>query len=300
MIEKAKAAVLASFAADSLALSVHWIYNTNVIDKKLGRVETLLKPEIASFHKGKEKGDFTHYGDQMLVLLESVSAMSGFDLNDFSERWQSLFTDYSGYLDQATKATLGNFASGKDPDEAGSDSTDLGGASRIGPLLLTFTEDIDRLVAAARSQTAMTHNNPEVLDSSEFFAKVACNVLKGLSPLSAIKQITGTYGQNDPILGMVEDGLASRDVNTRKAIAEFGQMCKTEAALPATLHLIAKYEGNLKEALVENIMAGGDSSARGMLTGIILGAYHGMDAIPEDWVKGLRQYETIVKRISKF
>ena len=85
MREKAEAAVLASFAADSLALGVHWIYNTNVIDKKLGRVETLLKPEIASFHKGKEKGDFTHYGDQTLLLMESVAAKSGFDLDDFAQ-----------------------------------------------------------------------------------------------------------------------------------------------------------------------------------------------------------------------
>ena len=77
-------------------------------------------------------------------------------------------------------------------------------------------EDLDRLVAAARSQTTMTHNNPEVLDSSEFFAKVAWEVLNGSSPLSAIEQITGTYGRDDPILGMVEDGLGSRDVNTRK------------------------------------------------------------------------------------
>jgi hypothetical protein len=40
MREKPKAMLFASLAADSLALGVHWIYNTNVIDKKFGRVET--------------------------------------------------------------------------------------------------------------------------------------------------------------------------------------------------------------------------------------------------------------------
>jgi hypothetical protein len=42
MKERSKAMVLASLAADSLALGVHWIYNTHVIDKKFGRVEHFL------------------------------------------------------------------------------------------------------------------------------------------------------------------------------------------------------------------------------------------------------------------
>ena len=44
MNNNANAMVLASFAADALALGVHWIYNTNVIDKKWGRVDKYIKP----------------------------------------------------------------------------------------------------------------------------------------------------------------------------------------------------------------------------------------------------------------
>ena len=72
-----KAAVIGAFVADALSLGVHWVYNTGVIDKKLGRVEHYYDP-LTSYHKGKKAGDFTHYGDQMLVLLESVSG-GGFD-----------------------------------------------------------------------------------------------------------------------------------------------------------------------------------------------------------------------------
>ena len=84
MNSNAKAMVLASFAADSLSLGVHWIYNTNVIDKKWGRVETYIKPERPTYHPTKDLGEFTHYGDQTMLLLESVSAHAGFDLNDFA------------------------------------------------------------------------------------------------------------------------------------------------------------------------------------------------------------------------
>ena len=295
MTDKAKAAVMASFAADSLALGVHWIYNTNVIDKKLGRVETLLKPEIASFHKGKEKGDFTHYGDQMMVLLDSVSATGDFDLGDFAHRWQSLFEDYNGYVDGATKETLKNFTAGKSPEDAGSDSTDLGGAARIAPLLYRYRDDPDRLVSACREQTAMTHNNPVVLDSAAFFARVGGLVLNGSTPLTAMEQAAGDAGLDASLRELIDAGVASREGDTRKTIADFGQMCEADAAIPATVHLIARYETDFKTALVENVMAGGDSSARGMLAGMVLGAYHGLSAIPKDWLTGLNQYDRITK-----
>lgn len=295
MREKAKAAVLAAFAADSLALGVHWIYNTRVIDKKLGRVEILLKPEIASFHKGKEKGDFTHYGDQTLVLMESVTAKSGFDLDDFAHRWQALFEDYAGYIDGASKETLKHFAAGKSPEESGSDSSDLGGAARIAPLLHHYLDNPDQLVAASKAQTAMTHNHPLVVASAAFFARVGWQVLNGATPVVAIEKEAATYADNDPIRRMVEEGLNSRDKDTRTAISEFGQMCEIDAAQPATIHLIAKYEDNLKEALVENVMAGGDSSARGLLTGMVLGARHGIDAIPADWLSGLTRHRRIME-----
>jgi len=54
MNNNAKAMVLASFAADALALGVHWIYNTNVIDKKWGRVDKYIKPERPTYHPTKD------------------------------------------------------------------------------------------------------------------------------------------------------------------------------------------------------------------------------------------------------
>ncbi|MDH3950637.1 MAG: ADP-ribosylglycohydrolase family protein, partial [Deltaproteobacteria bacterium] len=91
MQDNARAMVLASFAADSLALGVHWIYDASKIANEYGRVETFIKPKEDSYHPTKDKGEFTHYGDQQLVLLESVAVKNGFDLNDFSERWQEFF-----------------------------------------------------------------------------------------------------------------------------------------------------------------------------------------------------------------
>ncbi len=294
MKEKAKAMVLTSFAADSLALGVHWIYNTNVIDKKVGRVEHFVKPFI-SYHSTKDRGEFTHYGDQMLVLLKSVSPASDFDINHFAESWKEFFKDYTGYIDQATKATLENFSEGKGPGDAGSTSSDLSGASRIAPLIYRYREDLEKMVRYSRAQTAMTHNNPYIVELSEFIARVIWKVLRGSTPSAALKEVLEENFKREPFTEWVTDGMDSADMDTRKAISDFGQMCEVEAAFPSTVHLIAKYENDLKTALVENAMAGGDSAARGMVTGLILGAHLGYDAIPGDWLSDLKYYQEITQ-----
>jgi ADP-ribosylglycohydrolase len=289
MQDNAKAMVLASFVADSLALGVHWIYDTAVINNDFGRVESLRQPKENSYHPTKEKGDFTHYGDQTLVLLDSVSAGKGFELEQFARSWQDFFDGYNGYFDRATKDTLKNFAAGKSPSESGSRSSELGGTSRIAPLAYRYRENPDTLTAAARAQTAMTHNNQEVLESSEFFAGVVSKVLQGSAPVAAVKASLpdGRLGR------LVQDGLESSGLETRKAIKGFGQMCDIAAGLPGVIHLIARYENNLKEALVENVMAGGDSAARGMLVGMVLGAHQGPAAIPSDWLAELKSHQQI-------
>ena len=299
MQEKTKAMVLGSFAADSLALGVHWIYNTNVIEKKFGLVETYLQPVHPTYHPTKMRGEFTHYGDQIMILLESVSRCAGFDLDDFSQRWQSLFENYEGYMDKATKGTLENIESAKSPSQTGSESHDLAGASRIAPLLYVYRNDLEKLTASTASQTAFTHNNSQVIKSAVFFSKVTYQVLKGASPLAAIESTESEEFNSDPFTEWIELGRQSTKQETRQAILDLGQMCETAAAFPGVIHLIAKYENDLKQALVENVMAGGDSAARGLIVGMVLGAHLGMDAIPQEWLTDMQAYPQIAGMLSE-
>ena len=289
MNDNAKAMVLASFAADSLALGAHWIYDTAVITNDIGRVEDLRPPVAGSYHATKNLGDFTHYGDQTLVLLESIAESPGFDLGNFARHWQLLCSDYQGYLDHATKDTLNNFAAGKSPSDSGSASTELGGGSRVAPLVYVYSDDLDKLIVGVRQQTAMTHNDPDVIAGTEFIAATAWHALKGTPPVSAMKKLLPEGTLQNSIL----NGLESSTMGTKQAIKHFGQSCHISDALPSVVHLIAKYEDNLKEALVENVMAGGDSAARGMLVGMVLGAHLGPDAVPTDWLEKLTNHRKI-------
>jgi len=292
MEDRIKAAVFGSFVADALSLGPHWVYNTNVIDKKFGVVDRFLDP-LTSYHKGKQAGDLTHYGDQMLVLLDSVAANAGFNLEQFAVDWRRFMDSYDGYFDTATKTTLQNMTDGHQYPDCGSPSDDLGGAARIAPLAGVHYSDLQQLVDAARAQTALTHNNRAVIGGAEFFAHVVFKVLGGLRPAEAIGEAGREAAENETLQDLLSAGLESRSRDSRQTIAEFGQTCAIEAAFPATIHLITKYEDNFKQAMIANVMAGGDSAARGMLTGMVLGAYHGLAGIPEPWLAGLKGIDRI-------
>lgn len=299
MNDKAKGMVLASLAGDALSLGVHWIYNTRVIDKKWGRVEAYLKPERPTYHPTKDRGEFTHYGDQTLVLMKSIAAAGGFDPDHFAGDWQAFFASYDGYVDAATKETLANISAGKDIRSVGSPSLDLAGASRIAPLAYRYRNDLEKLIACARAQTSFTHNSLPVVASAEFFGRLAFKVLGGETPLSAMQAIVDEGFQKEPFSRWIQRGLQSIEKETREAILDFGQMCEVEAAFPSVIHLIAKYEKNLKEALIENAMAGGDSAGRGLLLGMVLGAHLGMGAIPEAWLADLKAYSEVMALLGR-
>jgi ADP-ribosylglycohydrolase len=292
-LNASRALVLASFLGDSLSLGAHWIYNTTEIAESIGRVDRLLPPPPGSFHAGKGAGEFTHYGDQTLLLLRVLATSKGFDLQAFSRAWQDFLASYQGYFDGATKNTLAGYQKGLGPEEAGSSSNDLAGAGRIAPLVSLLQDKEDELVAAVRAQTHMTHRDPVVVDSAEFFARATLMVLQGDAPVSALEKAAGRGYEHLPARDWLDKGLQSADQETVPAIAGFGKTCHVPHAFPGTVQIIARHEKDFKEGLIQNVMAGGDSAARGLLAGMVLGAHHGLEAIPSDWLDSLKARQEI-------
>lgn len=298
MTEKKRGMLWATFVADALSLGSHWVYNTRVIDKKFGRPDAFEAP-LTSYHKGKGPGDFTHYGDQTLLLLEASSRMPGFDLPDWAQTWKRFFDDYEGYFDGATKTTLERMGAGEGATTCGSDSDDLAGAARIAPLIYAYGEQPEALAAAVNSATALTHNNAQVMEAALFISRATTRILAGAAPLGALEQTLAADGYSENLSTAFEDGVGSKAGDTRQVIADFGQMCSVEAALPGVFHLVAKYEGDLTEALVQNVMAGGDSAARGMLVATLLGAHTGMAGVLGRWVEELNAKARIEAALAK-
>lgn len=293
MSDKAKAMVLASFIGDALALGPHWEYDVDALARRFGPVTGYTTPDPDGYHGGKKAGEQTHYGDQTLILLHSLAQRGTFDLDDFAARWLERMRDYDDYIDGATRMTLKIFDFGEGPQQSGSNSNDLAGASRVAPLVYALRDDLPALVAAARAQTKMTHNHAQVIEAAEFFARAAQGVLTGKSPRAALEEAAGAGYASAPIDRWLHTGLDSVGQDTVEAIGRFGRSCHIDEAMPGVIHLIARYEQDLATGLTRNVMAGGDSAARGLLAGMVLGAANGLGGVPGDWLTGLAARETI-------
>ncbi|MBR9699821.1 ADP-ribosylglycohydrolase family protein [Candidatus Woesearchaeota archaeon] len=293
-MKNSRAMVLGSFIGDALALGPHWIYDVEELHDKFGVVDGFTDPPNDSYHPNKKKGGFTHYGDQTFILLESLAKMGKFDLQDYLFRWQRLFTQYNDYLDHATKDTMEHIEKGVKP--SGSGSEDISAVGRIAPLLYLYEGD-DMILTGVRELIEMTHNNPLVIDTALFFAKVTSRVLHGKRPVETIKKVMETAPKTVKVL--MQKGLDSAQKNSIEAINHFRAGCSTSMALPGVIHLIAKYEDSLKDALVNSVMAGGDNAARAAVVGMVLGAHLGEKAIPREWISGLQKRKEIESLLDK-
>lgn len=284
--------VYGSFAADSLALGAHWIYDQEKLLATFGRVTDLRAPLQDSYHPKKGQGDQTHYGDQALVLLDSLAASGRYDHADFAQRWQSLWIDYPDYFDHATKETLANGRA--------SESEELGGAARIAPLLAQLADEpLENIIQAARDQTGLTHGSPLAQDAAEFVSRIVNGILAGSEIDEAIIQAAqAKYDALNPT-EILEKVAATRDLDASAAARALGLACPAPQALPTTLALLQRYPNDLETALIENVMAGGDSAARALTLGMILGARHGREAIPTRWIAGLESGPRIEAFLNK-
>lgn len=300
MKSNAEAMVLASFAADSLALGVHWIYDTKRIAMEFGRVGDLLPPEPGGYHPTKQQGEFTHYGDQGFHLLQYLASHKGkFDPAAYAGEWRNLFVGYPGYMDKATKTTLHNMETGMPMTACGSPSTDLGGAARIAPLIYCYRDDLDMLVQAVKEQTALTHTGSGIEDGALFIARSCYAILHGTDIQEAFTQALDC-GIGDVDLDLrLNKSIASENLSVLQAVQEFGPMCAVNAALPGAVYTALRHADNLEEALIETVMAGGDSAARGMVVGMVLGASLGRNAIPRRWLEGMVKYREIEAALEK-
>lgn len=280
MNDKEQGLLVGAFLGDSLALGAHWIYDTNVIDEKLGRITELVDP-LAKYHPNRSAGEQTHYGDQMFLFYKHLKLRGGLYAAEYLKTWIDFFDNYDGYKDHAMSETKENLSLGKSP--SGSGSTDLSGVFYVPPLIIAGGPDSN-----VNEAVQMTHNSSEVISSANFLAQILTDVLNNIKPISSIKKILSSDSLSSELSVLVQNGLESIGQNTRETIKAFGQSCPADKGIPGVIHLIGTYENDFENGLIENVMAGGDSAARGIFIGAVLGAYNGYKKIPTIWASGLK------------
>jgi len=275
--KKAKDLVLSTLVADSYSLGAHWVYDEKqLLDTSIDW--NSLNAPLAIWHKGKGAGEFTHYGDQTYWLYEFLKDKDEFNEEEYLTFWANKMQTYEGYIDGATRNTLQNISEGIKP--SGSESTDLSVVGRIVPLLLVSNSKV-KFLENVEKFTKLTHNSAKSLSAAKFFAKLLWCALEHKDLEESIDLIKDEFDTN--IQTIVNRAIDSKNKDTFETIRSFGPACDVEEGFGGIIHLLLKYD-NIKELLISNAKAGGDSSARGMIASAILMANNQMSQIPQNWL----------------
>mgnify|MGYP005991653413 FL=1 len=275
--EKIKDLVLTTLVTDSYCLGTHWVYDENQLINNDINWEDLNAP-LAMWHKGKSAGDFTHYGDQTYWLYEFLKDKNSFNEKEFLDFWFEKMKTYTGYIDGASRNTILNIENNVTP--SGADSHDLSIVGRIIPLL-KVSKTKEEFLQNVTKFVKLTHNSKDAIQSADFFANLLLLVLEKNEIEESILQLKDSY--DSFFQDMMEKGINSKNSDTFETIRTFGPACDINGGFSGIIHLLCKYD-NLKDMLIANSKAGGDTSARAMIASAILLANKKIGEIPNNWL----------------
>lgn len=280
-----------------------------------------------NYHPGQKAGDQTDYGEQTIVILEHLAQRKNkkepIQLKDLIPHWRKrLEGDWGAWKDSQTKQTLQQLSQGA-PMQKGS----LGGGSNAMALKHAGAHavfDQEKDMAQAARDVMFTHQNSEALGGGEFFARVTHKIIhENMKPMDAMTAAAKTLGKwyVDKVKQGVTKFKEAVDPSTQLSKEEFvddlaatsmarlwevgksepikvGKASPTEGTLPTSVYLILKYENDFVAGIKANAMIGGDNASRSVAVGAVLGAIHGVEAIPDDLKNTLNNWKKCEKMLN--
>lgn len=277
MTKQIKKSILATFVCDSYSLGSHWVYDEEQLKNLPVNWEELNAPQ-SMWHEGKESGDFTHYGDQTLFLLEFITENKHFDKTDYYIFWKEKMSNYDGYIDASSREALENI---------GALSQDLSICGRIAPLLLC-SDSKEKFLKNVAAFVSITHNSQLALNTSAFFAELLWMSKENDDTLSLINELKTRYTACSE---WIDEAIEKKDESSFETIREFGPACGIDGGFAGVIYLLLQ-DKDFKSIMIENAKAGGDSSARGMVVAMILGLSQDAE-LPSQWLEETNKYQNI-------
>jgi len=234
------------------------------------------------------------YGRQMLWLIEYMNESNVYDPFVFGDIWKKKMSQEKGHIDKASSTTLINLKSGRTYLGAGSSSHDLSVVGRHAPIMYTL-KGMDEMLESVKFHTCLTHMSKEAIDASKYIAEVTLAMIYNLDVANTLKERAQFYGKE--VESEVKKGFELKDKPRKLVLRELGTGSDIKGALALTVYLLLNYHDNFSTLMQENLKAGGDSSARGMVAGMIVGARYGFEVIKPTWINELSDYSLLNKLI---
>lgn len=195
----------------------------------------------------------------------------------------------------ALGGTLGTGTVGTVADPI-NNSKGCGGVMRVAPIgLVGFGPEV--AYRHGCDAAAITHGHPSGYLASGALAMIIDQVASGATLAESVEQAIDKVAA-DPYGAEVVRALqravelAADNEPTAQAVAQLGQGWVAEEALAISVYC-AMVATDFAHGVLLAVNHSGDSDSTGSITGQILGAMWGVDAIPAEWVEQVEMTETI-------
>ena len=329
-LERRSGLVLGLFAADALAMPVHWYYDRRSLYRDYGWVSDYVEPKRehpdsilyrSQYTAMNKRGDILHEakkywgkkgvhyhaglqaGDNTLNLLLAKELLrqlieeGAYDVDRYLESYLEFMRTPGRhgdvYIEECHRGFFQNYSRGRRPRRCGVDDNHIGGLVPVGILVAGLDSSLAEGRSCVQEHVALTHQNERVLRAADCLATMLWRMVHGDSLRLVLQEEATEYfsaRKSSKRLSRSDAEVVER---------EFSTACYIERAFPAALYLSWKYSEDFAAGLVSNTNLGGDNCHRGAVIGALLGAANGVRSIPTRWVDELRsgrQLKTLLTR----
>ena len=248
--------VLGQFLGDAASLGVHWIYNTQEIERLHPEgLQGFEEPAEGHYHAGKLAGDPTHYGDAAWVLLEALAGETTFNVATFGTAFVEKMDPgkgYSGYFDSASRGTLENFRNHHEVSnqpygfQEGADDDQLATISVLAVLIAFYVarngglpEDRTTLMEQVKILTHVRQNNMRAVAYCQAHTRLLLELLAGRDIHSAFHHVEEQLDTDDKLDREVRrkcrEAFQLKHKDTVDATDFLGQSCPLICSFPSAV-----------------------------------------------------------------
>jgi len=193
-------------------------------------------------------------------------------------------------------------------DPAKNDSKGCGGVMRVAPIGMLFhslalvdpegrAEHYERAFSLACEAAALTHGHPSGQLTAGVMAALVFSLLDGVDLPTAIERslpvLEARAGHEETLAAIQQAQALSRsDVSCVEAIRRLGEGWVAEEALAIGVYCALKAT-DFETGVIMAVNHDGDSDSTGLIAGHLLGAIHGVSAIPTRWLEPLELKDVI-------
>ncbi len=285
MIKRFRGAIIGFAIGDALGMPVEGLSRDD-IKRIYGEVNDFLHSPYGDL----KAGEWTDDTEQMIILAKSILKTVYFSPDDFAERLKLITSNRIG---PTTRIALKNLAFGVPWNRSGVDSETCGSAVRVLPIGLVYSFSLDLVEKYAVFSSIVTHKGSAISGAVAIAIAVAC-ILNEWDDCKMVKEVVERTKKYDELVAdkiSFAHQIANRDLDF--AVGRLGNSMSVYDSVPLAFYCYFS-SSNFKDCALKAVNAGGDTDSIAAMACGMKGCRLGIDAIPKEWIKNLRDAEMLI------